>query len=74
MLMLHAAVDANDRLRVVLSEHGVVLYEDSARLPHMPTALHYASALRLLADSLTNFQADELRKADERAQRRGEAR
>jgi hypothetical protein len=59
MLMLHAAVDHNDKLKVVLSNGGAVVFEDSARLPHNPTAANYAAALRLLADRI---QDSDLRK------------
>lgn len=52
MLYLHAAVDVRDRLKAVLSQGGVVVFEWSADLPSNPTPHHYAAALRQLANSI----------------------
>lgn len=52
-----AVVNSDGALKCVLSEHGRVIFDDSARLPHDPNARHLASALRLLADRIEDSNA-----------------
>jgi hypothetical protein len=50
-----AIISKDGALRLVLSEFGVVVYQNSVRLPHRPTAANMASSMRVLADALSLY-------------------
>ena len=65
-LSLAIATDHNGNIKMVMSRAGIVLLDTYARLPHNPTQANYATALRLLADTVVNYKPKNEETRDER--------
>jgi hypothetical protein len=57
-LLMAIATDHNGDLKMVLSLHGLVVFEIAVPLLHDATQKNYASALRLLAETIDKLPGD----------------